>query len=184
MVWNGSAWVYLSTGTANPGGLEFINTLTLSSVTSGAIDSVFTSSYLNYRLIISSGAASANTSLLIQMRSGGSAYTTADQRYGLLGINMASGSADNANSATQTGIYIGNVGTTAGRHLATVDVVNPQQAVFTTFNIQTAFLDVGGYLSRAGGGIVPTNTQYDGFQIIATGGATVTTTCRIYGYKN
>lgn len=184
LVWNGSAWVFLSTSTANPVGLEYINTLTMSGVTTGSIDSVFSSTYLNYRLVISSSAASANCSLLVQMRSGGSAYTTGDQRYGLLGINMATGAADNANSATQVGIYVGNVPTTAGRHIATVDISNPYQAVFTTFNIQTAFVDAGGYLSRAGGGVVPTTSQYDGFQILATGSATVTLTCRIYGYRN
>lgn len=165
------------------GGLVYINTLSLSGVATGAIDSVFTSTYTNYRLVISSGAASANGSLLIQMRASGTAYTTGNQIYGLLGINAASGAADNANSATQVGIYIGNIPTTAGRHLATVDIMNPQVATYTMFNVQTMFADAGGSISRAGGGLVPTTTQYDGFQITTGTATTATTTCRIYGYR-
>ena len=167
----------------NNGGLVYINTLTLSGVTVGAVDNVFTSSYTSYRLVITSGAASANTALFIQMRSSGTAYTTGNQAYGLLGINNSSGAADNANSGTQVGIYVGNVPTTAGRHLCTVDVMNPQLATYTMFNIQTMFSDAGGSISRAGGGVIPTTTQYDGFQLNTATATTITTTCRIYGYR-
>ena len=167
----------------NNGGLVYINTLTLSGVTAGGIDNVFTSTYTSYRLVITSGAASANAALFLQMRSGGTPYTTGNQAYGLLGINNASGAADNANSGTQVGMYVGNVPTTAGRHLCTIDVMNPQLATYTMFNIQTMFSDAGGSISRAGGGVIPTTTQYDGFQLNTTTATTITTTCRIYGYR-
>jgi len=167
----------------NNGGLVYIDTLSLSAVTSGAVDNVFTSTHTSYRLIITSGAASANTALFIQFRASGTPYTTGNQAYGLVGINASSGSFDNANSATQVGMYIGNCPTTAGRHLATVDVMNPQLATYTVCNIQTMFADSGGTISRAGGGVVPTTTQYDGFQINTATATTVTTTCRIYGYR-
>lgn len=164
-------------------GLVFINTLSLSAVATGAIDSVFTSTHTSYRLVITSGAASANTALFIQFRSGGTAYTTANQSTALVGLNAASGASDNAASATFAGMYIGNCPTTAGRHLATVDIMNPQVATNTVLNIQTMFADSGGTISRAGGGVVPTTTQYDGFQISTLSAITVTTTCRIYGYR-
>lgn len=165
------------------GGLVYINTLSLSAAASGSIDSVFTSTYTSYRLVITSSAASANDSIFVQFRVGGTPYTTGDQRYGLLGINMATGAADNASSATGVGMYAGNVPTTAGRHLCIMDVANPQLATNTVCNITTTYLDAGGYVMRTGGGIVPTTSQYDGFQINTTTATTVTLSCRIYGYR-
>ena len=189
-VWDGANWDYLSqkqddtVGLGPVGGLVYINTLTLSSVATGSINSVFSSTYQNYRLVIRSGAASANTALFIQFRAGATAYTTADQDYGLVGINMATGAADNASSGTAVGMYIGNVPTTAGRHLAIVDITNPFETTFTVSSIDAIFQDSGGALSRRGGGIVPTSTSYDGFQITTNGAPTVSTVCRIYGYRN
>jgi hypothetical protein len=164
-------------------GLDYINTLTLSSVATGALDSVFTSTYQNYRLVIRSGAASANTALFVQFRASGTAYTTADQDYGLVGINMATGGADNASSGTSVGMYVGNVPTTAGRHLAILDIANPRETTYTVCTIDAIFNDSGGYLSRRGGGVVSTSTAYDGFQITTNSATTVSTVCRVYGYR-
>lgn len=164
-------------------GLDYLNTLTLSSVATGALDSVFSATYQSYRLVIRSGAASANTALFIQFRAGATAYTTADQDYGLLGINMATGAADNAASGSAPGMYIGNVPTTAGRHLAIVDITNPFETTNTVCSIDAIFLDSGGAISRRGGGIVPTTTSYDGFQITTNGVPTISTVCRVYGYR-
>jgi len=52
-VWNGSAWVLLSTGTANPPGLEFITSQTIgTAVASVSVSDAFNSNFDSYRVVM------------------------------------------------------------------------------------------------------------------------------------
>ena len=69
LVWNGTAWVIPNQTTQNPEGLELIKTQTIGSgVTTVTVSDVFSSTYDNYKIIISGGAASATGEM--QMRLG------------------------------------------------------------------------------------------------------------------
>jgi hypothetical protein len=61
LVWNGTAWVIPNSPAQNPQGLELVKTQTIGSgVTSQLVSNCFSSTYDNYRVVISDFATSAN----------------------------------------------------------------------------------------------------------------------------
>lgn len=70
LVWNGSAWVYLSTSTANPPGLELVKTQSVGSgVTSVTVTDAFSSNYENYFVTWTGGTLSSLQLITVYMGS-------------------------------------------------------------------------------------------------------------------
>ena len=74
-VWNGTAWVIPNSPAQNPTGLEFIKTQTATSGTAIDLTSVFSSTYDNYRVIISSYRAGSGAGLTMQLGTGSATAT-------------------------------------------------------------------------------------------------------------
>lgn len=182
-VWNGSAWVLLSTGTANPPGLEHITTSTFSAASSPVgINGCFTSSYNHYRLMLSIGT-SATTDLRFRLRYGTSTQEAGAvyDRYGFY-WNHNTPAAVNSTASNQTSGYVSESYLGASdRAVSTIDLFNPNNTVNTNAMVQAWGTNTGYlyfYNTR-----VETTTQYTGFELSCDSG-TLTGNISVYGYRN
>lgn len=176
-VWNGSAWVLLSTGTANPPGLELVKTQTIgSAVSSVTVSDAFNSTYTNYRVTIDGSDGSvADTNIYLKFENSLSTYNWS-QRYWSYG--GAGGDGNQAN--TSTGILVG-ISSTDNDTSLSFDVFSPNVAQFT----HATFVCSASNYFNTGGGVMKTATAYTSLIISCQAGLTLTGgTIRVYGYKN
>ena len=175
----------LKWATASAGALTLINTTTFSAVASQSVNSVFSSTYANYKIMIELTATSLNaTGINLRFRASGSDTTTNYKSYLVtpLDNNWTTGSP--VTSVSTTNIVAGYRHRTVNESASWLEIFSP----FATKNT----LISGGYMSTGttsegnGGtlsGILLDSTSYDGFTLIASQG-TMTGTVRIYGYGN
>jgi hypothetical protein len=78
LVWNGTAWVIPNSPTQNPMGLEFITTGTL---TTSGIDGIFTSTYDNYRILLTNVTTSGGALLNFNYRTTANATDSTNTYY-------------------------------------------------------------------------------------------------------
>ena len=165
-----------TTAWAAPAGLVWIATESFSAVTTLSVNNVFTSSYLNYRLVIN--AVANNVDLVLRLRASGTDNTSSDYRRGryFVGLNN-SVSAGSSNNDTQTNITLANL--INNDNVCSVDIYNPHSAVNT---LTTSF--AAGSLTQVIGGSLLNSTSYDGFTLFNSGAINMTGVVRIYGYRN
>jgi hypothetical protein len=174
LVYNGSAWVYLSTSRANPGGLDLIKTQTIgSAVSSVTVSDAFSSTYDNYKIIISGGTCSS-ADRLFQIKLGS---TTTGYYAGYSGTVFSTSAAtlfaDN-NAANWTRFAIGRTDGLVGDF----DLVGPNLAKNTYihgFQIDTT-------LVRIGAGFLNNTTQYTDITFTTDSGTVTGGTIYVYGY--
>ena len=179
--YTGSAWAAI--GGAATSGLNLISTTSLSSVSSQSVNSCFSSTYTNYLVILSTTATSAaGASLTMKLRASG---TDSSSTYGafLMGLNSGGTTVNNTGSSTSWYLTESHSSTTAGYNYAMVNLINPNLANATLFNVQSLGLTTaaGQYLSTTGSGIHDTASAYDGFTIIRSSG-TFSGAISVYGY--
>ena len=177
LVWNGSAWVYLSTSTANPVGLEFITSQTVgSAVSTVSISNCFSSTYANYRIIVDSidGNVSA-TSFFIRFDAGGSTNYYSSVYYDFYAGTDTSTLRRNGQPSGGVGV----IGTNDNTCL-NVDVFCPNLVRRT---IWAGTFHGDGYQGWCGGQDAST-TQHTGFTLLPNSGTMTGGTIRVYGYRN
>jgi hypothetical protein len=172
--------------TASAGALTLINTTTFSSVASQSINSVFSSTYANYKIMLEI-SASSGTSLSMDLRlraSGTDASTDYKSMLATFEDNWTTGTTVSIGSTDR--ILIGYRHQTTGDSFSSIDISNP----FATKNTQSlGFYNstgTGGASSGNAGnvqGVLVNTTSYDGFTIFPNTG-TFSGTVRIYGYGN
>jgi hypothetical protein len=149
-----------------------------SAVSSVTADSVFTSTYTNYRVIVNY-TTSNTTGLSIRLRSGGTS-TTSNYNFQFLEANGTSisgarttGSSSFAASEWTNGSF---------NSTAVIDIFNPQVATATTLQSQgdTSLGALTTPFIKISHGNQSASTQFDGIEIL--GGGTTTGTYTIYGY--
>jgi hypothetical protein len=180
LVWNGSAWVYLSTSTANPVGLEFIKATALSGSTT-QITSCFSSTYLVYRVMIDAVQSNGTDPFTLQLLSGTTPATTtyAKQRLYVQGTTVG-GTAVSA----QSSIIIGYSDSSKIQSLM-LEVFSPNVAAFTRFWTQQVYSDnATNGMIEMGSSVHATSTAYDGFAISCGANTFSNGTVRVYGYRN
>jgi hypothetical protein len=162
-------------------GLVLLNTTTFSLVTSQAIDGVFSSSYDNYRIVLSNfiGAASGND-IRMQGRVAGVTQTAANYSYGNIVITSTNVLFSSGGSAVTTGGTIGVTETTLGNGVA-CDIYCPNKAIETgwTFSQKRA-ANANGHF---GFGAYQNTAQLTGFILSASGGGNISGTVSVYGYN-
>ena len=160
-------------------GLVYITSATLT--TNTQINNCFTSSYVNYRIVVNVDTHTGGASNIGgQLSTGGTPYTTAanyyyagsEQQYNGGGVVTVSNNGVNA-------FWV--LGRLNGNDSAcfVFDVLSPQVAVKKFY--QNNYSDTG-YFGRIGGLINVTNA-FDGIKIYHLSGATIGGTVRIYGYR-
>lgn len=138
-------------------------------------DSVFTSTYTNYRIMVDCYASGAGTTMRFQLRTGGVAAAT---NYNANWIYISGGAATVYSASATTEIQLGIVDASPVYTNFAIDVFAPQLAQQTNL---TGMAYKGGNLYTIGG-THTTATAYDGFQLYATAGPTFTGVYTVYGY--
>lgn len=161
-------------------GLTLLNTTTFTTSSGVAIDSLFSSTYDNYRIMLYLTAVSASeTDIMIYGRAGGTDTSTS---YNTQTIYQNSTSIAGTNSTNP------RIGVAAGSYptyfMAAVDLFKPNLASRTVWSSDTFFVNSSGvpYQQRIGG-YQDSTTQFTGIKFIAATG-TISGTARIYGYEN
>lgn len=179
LIWNGTAWVMPNKPTTNPDGLELVKTQTIgSAATNIPVSDAFSSTYDNYKIIVSGGVGS--TVQLVGMYLGTSAPSSGYWSGRII---------NTANNGTPTGNGINNGGAWSYAGQAStnfinlnMDVINPFANKFTVYN-GSFVLDNGGN-SEFGTttGMVNNTTSYTAFTLVPsanlTGGM-----ISVYGYR-
>jgi hypothetical protein len=164
-------------------GLVYITSVSLAGATAAspvAITSCFSSTYTNYRIVVSNFINSSAAFLQFQLLSGTTPANAANT-YKVQRL-LANGATVSGISASQT---FGNFppGDTTGS-ASSADIYNPNQAVFTNF------VGTGNYNANTGAPIVDldntthnVSTAYDGIRLFPESGTISTATAFIYGYR-
>jgi hypothetical protein len=168
----------LKWATASSGGIVLIANTPFTSSTAVNIDSVFSSTYKNYRIVINL-TGSVNEDLRMRLRSGGTTYTgsTYEQR----GYNSG-GSLTNITNNTQAQWFLGSA--YKSRAGVVIDIYNPFPTSYTGMTSQSVCLSSGeSATGNATHSWIDTSRSDDGFTIYGSTGGSLTGTILTYGYK-
>lgn len=172
--YDGAAWA--TVGPASAGGLTLIKAETIgTAVASVTVTGVFSSTYDNYKVIVSGGTASVDDSQLTLVLGA----TTTGYYMSYSGVNFSGATASlvsNNNAASWT-----RVGSGFTNGLQTnFELVAPNLA--KTTSITGAMASVGA--ARSFSGYVGNTTQYTAFTMAIDAGTMTGGTIRVYGYSN
>jgi hypothetical protein len=176
----------LKWATPSTGALTLISTTTLSAVSSQSFNSVFTSTYTNYQIVINLSATYAGTNYLgFRFRASGTDATTGYQsRLQSLNTNTGGSTSFDYNDQITTRINLGYLKWNSDPQLSgLINVTNPQASQTSGLS---GIMTGGDYygvapVSSLSMGILPVTTSYDGFTLTPSGGGTITGTVSIYG---
>jgi hypothetical protein len=181
-----SASIFFDTVQASSAsGLTLINSTTFSGATSVAVDSVFSSTYLNYFIATYfTSVGSTNQTLGLRLRSSGTDDTAGNY------INQGLRAYPSAVAYTGGVLTAFDLHTLSSANPAyghhTVQLLGPNLANFTKINSLA-----NGYTASPAytydtlhmSGLCATSTQYDGFKLFVASG-NIAGTVKIYGYAN
>lgn len=160
------------------GSVDANGAVTFSGASSISLNGAFTSTYDNYRIVISS-KASGDTDFNFRIRTGTTDLSGAtDYFYGSYYVgNTSSQVAASINRTNASNNFIGAIGTWNGT--TTIDIVAPFISEVTTWTVFSAMR----FLLLTAGSLNNNSTSYNGFTVFPSAG-TITGTIRVYGYKN
>jgi hypothetical protein len=160
-------------------GMVLLNTTSFSAVSSQAINSVFSSTYQNYRVLMTL-TTSSTQNFNWRFRVGTTDTTSAIYQWSGWYNNSAAPTVvgENGTNATAFPLYCETIETNYA-----FDIFRPNTATPTTYVGHTIRgSGTAGHLHR--GGSINDTLQYDGFNlIVVTGGSTLTGAVRVYGYN-
>ena len=192
LVWNGTAWVIPNSPAQNPDGLALVTTCTATfaggtagSVSNGVVtigtnntsftvSNAFSSTYDNYRVIMSGGVGSTNIDFSMQLGSTNTDY------YGSVvycNYNESTARAIGTNAGTSC-TYVGGADGSFAQIIVDINapnLLNRATTVQGQFQANTPF----GTSSYR----VATNLQYTAFSIFCNLGNITGGTLRVYGYR-
>jgi hypothetical protein len=163
-------------------GLNWISTTTFSGATSAQFQSAFTSTYTNYRALVSITGAAGNACYLRWLV--GATAQTGNILSVSVNATIAGGATVSAtNRSDQYGLIAAVYPTYATTY--SLDIFAPQTVSYTSYNCQTGILGIS--VSDAGifnlGGRNIATTQIDGFELTTAGGTNIAGTMTLYGYR-
>jgi len=169
---NGSAWVY-----THSSGLVLISSTTIgTAVSTVTISSAFSSTYDNYKIIISGGVASATSDFRLQLGSTTAGYYSAALILRYSGTEF--------NFTTQNGAFMDFVGSNSVNSLnADITLFGPNLAKRTNFLASSAHAGTDGE-TKYSGGFLNDATQYTAFTMLMNTGTITGGTIKVYGYRN
>ena len=166
-------------------GFTLINTTSFSAVSSQSVNDVFSSTYLNYRIIFSLDSSASSEDFFMRLRVAGADNSSADYSWIRAG-NTPSTAASVSSSGTSAGATQFAIGAVSGTRTCalSLDIFRP----FATDN--TNYLGLNNYFDTFAnaplfmvGGSTSVTTSYTGFTFYP-GSGTMTGSVRIYGYAN
>jgi len=161
------------------GGLRLVKAQTIgSAVSSVTVTDAFSSTYENYKIVVSGGTSSSPTSyLLIQFGAVATGYYVG-------GIQVNTGGS--VAGASQNNATSGRVGMTTADALAvSIDVIGPNLAKKTVWgSMGTSDANAASAIGYWYAGSENGTTQHTAFTLLPGGGTLTGGTIRVYGYAN
>lgn len=176
--YDGSNWATVGPSTA--AGMTLITTESFSAVTAVNVNTCFTTTYQNYRIILNTDDPTTNQTILLRLRVSGADNTNNSYYRINWGTNTGGGAGV---TGQNTSWFIGYAGNSS-RCTADFMMFSPNETVRTTFagtgvSNNAAFNAVTGW---AHAGWFDATTSFDGFSVIFT--ANTTGVVRVYGLLN
>jgi len=168
----------LNANFAAAGGLALVKTQVIgTTVASVTVTGAFSSTYDNYRIIVSGGAGSTNADFTLRL---GATATGYNQNGLVMNYNSATVSSDRVDNGTS---FIAGTSGTNGI-FATYELLQPNVASRTgyQFNASQPVSSTGAM--KTGVGFLNDATQYTAFTITWGTGTFTGGTIRVYGYQN
>ena len=167
-----------ATPAAAASGLNLITTNSFASSSAVNVDSCFTSTYTNYKIIVDVTGSSGSNIMLFRLRSGGSTDTATTYNY--YSYDVVVGGVGNSSAANQNNMF----GFPTNSRLASVsfDLLNPQIAEYTKALPHAMYDDGSSPGMRIFSATKNNTTQYDGFALVATSGS-FSGNYWVYGYQ-
>ena len=177
--YDGSTWQSVG---VTPGLTIVQAATTFTTVSAININSVFTSTYTNYRIVFNPSAASAGGSITMKMRASATDTSTNYVTRTFYG-SPATGGVYASDSLGNDEWYLGNISTTSGTGNGVIDIYNPETTVPTAITAQFLGGETGvGIFTYLTAGHQNSATQFDGLSLLISAG-TFTGTYTIYGYS-
>jgi hypothetical protein len=172
----GLAWTTPASGS----GLTLINSTTFTGSSTVSVNSVFSSTYRNYKMVISYTMSANNEPLYMRMRVSGTDNSSAN--YFINGTVGVTSSITNIGNANETAFKLQQGGATAAG--ITMDLYAPNIGTRINITSQGSAISTGAYASSYQiGGFLDANVTADGFTLIP-GAGTITGIVKVYGYAN
>jgi hypothetical protein len=177
-LYDGSAF-----GSISNAGLIHIETRTMSAVAQENLNSVFSSTYKKYKIIITQSASTSNGQTYIRLRAGSTTDATSNYFFGSQNITSAASSTVVSGNPS-TVFYIGNAFSATLGSTAYYEIIlhNPFESTRTGISWNGYSFDNTVEQARVGSGILKTTTSYDGFSYLVSGG-NATAVISVYGFK-
>jgi hypothetical protein len=170
----------LNASDMNAVGLWLVKTQTIgSAVSSVTVTDAFSSTYDNYKIIVSGGVGSTNLELRLTLGATAAGY------YSSYNGNNWGGSAIEVRGQSNQAYAIVGVATANNIHCS-MDLFEPNAAKRTRYFFEIAQSQTGNDInnSGAGGGFLNDATQYTAFTLTTNTGTLTGGTIRVYGYRN
>jgi len=163
-------------------GLTLINTTSFSGVGSQSVNDVFSTTYLNYKIIVTLDTDANINDALFRLRVSGSDNTSANYTWVRGNTNQA-GNFYGTSSGGSNGTSFNIAHISGGRSSSFIMELNsPFATDDTNFHcLQGAFEDLTNYLYGFSGGVTSVTTSYTGFTLFL-GSGTMTGSLSVYGY--
>jgi hypothetical protein len=172
--YDGAAWATVGPAAAPSSGLVFISS-TSSLSTSFSMNNVFSSTYDNYRIILSFTGSDAN--MTMRLRVGGADNSTSNyDRQILIGSGASASAARTLAGTGWTDFLVSD-----GAAYWVLDIFNPFASLRTGASINNGYTAASDLSLRLGALQQRQTTSFDGFTISA--GVTMTGTCTVFGYS-
>jgi len=165
-----------------PAGLVLLGSATFAAVTSFSLpDNTFSSTFNNYKFILHVTATVSTPTVTMQFRAAGSDISTADYRFGFVGLTTG-GTASNSSNNSGTSIAVAVTQATGRGPFVTLDIMGPFLAGRTAYLGQISFMDGTNTITRNGGGQLNLDTQIDSLTVTSSVASSLTGSYQIYGY--
>jgi len=166
--------------------LVHINTTTIgTSVSSIAVDNVFSSVYKNYRIVFNTDGATNTNNTTVSLRLRASGTPNSGSNYSSRGSSTTSSALESLILTSQTSWVFHNLtsGNTQESH-SYIEMFKPFTTAFTHAWFNQFRNTAGSYQSSQFFSLHTVATSYDGFEINITTGSITGGTISVYGYKD
>jgi hypothetical protein len=167
-------------------GLTYITGGTQTGTTALNADGVFTSTYTNYRLVMTNIESSvADRAIRFNFRTSGTTNINAAYDYAYRGLRSNGASGDTflaSQTFAEIGVYIGGFADLA-LGSASIDINSPQISKRTHGLSNASGFEAGFFQFRNGGLVFNDTTSFDGFRISLNSTGNVAFEWQLYGYR-
>lgn len=180
--YDGAAWQEVGNA-----GLKFITGATFTTATSVSLPAnTFTSTYRNYRFVLSLTALTADADFTLRFRASGTDDSANSYQFAFQEVRTTGASALSTSNAS-TSISMAELDAAFGpRYSLVLDVLAPQVAQTSLVFGTIQFVDkTAAYTaSRTGSGFLASNTQFDSLSFISSVASSISGVYRVYGYAD